>query len=406
MVIFQHNMPEKNLYAYKNFKIRGEEKAISIFLPFFGEWTVTQGHDGEYTHKDEWRHAWDFEIFDENGKSYSGDGNYCEDYYCYNKDVLAPAKGVVEEVVDKVEDNIIGEKNLVNNWGNTVIIKHDDFTYSKLSHLKPGSIVVKKGQHVELGETVGRCGNSGLSPYPPLHFQLQNFPYVGAPTVNYPLSSFIRINKDNIDFCSNTVPEDRDIVSNIKSNSIVRNIFNIVPGKKFKWEVITEGEKQIYNWDVYSLYESNYIYCRETKSSAYFKSDDSVLRFEYFKGSKKSLLYYFYLAFYKVQTGLYKGLEISDELPVDKVFGLNKRFWQDFISPFYIYLKAEYHMKYVNVNEDFNGVHLHLESAVVAKKFKKDKYRISFSVNITDNGIDDFKIRDNNKIIEAKCISC
>jgi len=288
VVMIQHNMPEKNLYAYNNFKARGEEKEISMFLPFFGEWAVTQGHNGEYTHKDEWRHAWDFEIFNEEGNCYSGDGDYCEDYYCYDKAILAPARGIVEEVVDNIEDNIIGEKNLVNNWGNTVIIKHSENVYTKLSHLKPASIIVKKGQHIELGETIGRCGNSGLSPYPHLHFQVQQYPYVGAHTINYPFSSFIRINNGDMEFCSNIVPDNKDIVSNIKSNAIIRNIFNMVPGKKFEWEVTYNGKKQIQHWDVYSLYGSKYIYCRDTKSSAYFKSDDSVLRFEYFKGSNKS----------------------------------------------------------------------------------------------------------------------
>lgn len=404
VVNVQHNMPERNLYAYKNYKIRGEEKLVSIFLPFFGDWTVTQGHDGEYTHKEEWKHAWDFEICDDDGNTYSGEGDYCEDYYCYNKAILAPARGIVEEVIDGIEDNIIGEKNVVNNWGNTVIIKHAEYLYTKLCHLKAGSITVKKGQHIELGEVIGLCGNSGLSPYPHLHFQVQQFPYVGAHTIYYPFSSFV-CNKDGkIEFCSNSIPENKSLVSNVKGNNILKNVFNMIPGKKFVWEVEYEGKREREIWDVYSFYGSKYIYCEETKSSAYFKSDDSVLSFDYFKGSNKSLLYYFYLALYKVQTGLYEGLEIRDEFPVDKIFGLRNRFWQDLISPFFIYLKAEYNMKYVKIDEDFTGLHLIIDSAVTASRFNREVFKKLFSISITDKGIESFTVNYKNKKIVAKCI--
>jgi len=61
-------------------------------LPFWGEWTVTQAHDGEHTHKKDWRHAWDFEIFDETGMAYKNAGGSCEDFYCYNKRFCRPMK--------------------------------------------------------------------------------------------------------------------------------------------------------------------------------------------------------------------------------------------------------------------------------------------------------------------------
>jgi hypothetical protein len=67
---------------------------VQIKLPFYGEWTVTQAYDGEHTHKNEWRHALDFEIMDDEFKSYRGEGNICSDYYCYDKAVLAPADGI------------------------------------------------------------------------------------------------------------------------------------------------------------------------------------------------------------------------------------------------------------------------------------------------------------------------
>jgi len=115
-VVIQQNSPEKNLYSYQNYLARFRQKTpVSIKLPFYGEWMVTQGHDGEFTHQGLWKHAWDFMIVDEDIKTYTDKGDYPEDYYCYGKAVTAPADGIGEEVVDNVPDNIIGEVDVKNN---------------------------------------------------------------------------------------------------------------------------------------------------------------------------------------------------------------------------------------------------------------------------------------------------
>ena len=89
-----------------------------LHVPFWGEWMVSQGHNGKYTHKGDWGKAFDFVLLDEENKSYRSRGLLCENYYCFNKPVLAPADGIVEAIVDEFDDNEIGKVNVVNNWGN------------------------------------------------------------------------------------------------------------------------------------------------------------------------------------------------------------------------------------------------------------------------------------------------
>ena len=133
----QHYSPETNLYAYLNNKERLNRFLYHpVQLPFWGEWTVTQGHDGAFTHKDEWGKAFDFMILDEEGKSYKSAGLTCEDYYCFGKPVTAPADGFIVDIVDHIEDNAVGEVNTTNNWGNSLVIQHITGLYSQLSHLK------------------------------------------------------------------------------------------------------------------------------------------------------------------------------------------------------------------------------------------------------------------------------
>ncbi|WP_432329629.1 hypothetical protein ACRQ5D_16800 [Mucilaginibacter sp. P25] len=109
---------------------------MRLNLPFMGYWTVSQGYNGSITHKGEWGQALDFVITDDEQKTFQHPGTLPEHFYCFNKPVLACGDGVVELVVNHVEDNDIGEENLKENWGNTVVVRHAAGLYSKLSHLK------------------------------------------------------------------------------------------------------------------------------------------------------------------------------------------------------------------------------------------------------------------------------
>jgi len=57
--------PEKNLYNYLNNKERLQNiNHIRLQLPFIGKWMVSQGYDGNITHKGDWSKALDFIIVD------------------------------------------------------------------------------------------------------------------------------------------------------------------------------------------------------------------------------------------------------------------------------------------------------------------------------------------------------
>jgi murein DD-endopeptidase MepM/ murein hydrolase activator NlpD len=58
--------------------------------------------------------------------------------------------------------------------GNHVVLDLGKGVYAVLAHLQRGSVSVSPGQRVRRGEVIGRCGNSGNSTEPHLHFQLQD----------------------------------------------------------------------------------------------------------------------------------------------------------------------------------------------------------------------------------------
>jgi murein DD-endopeptidase MepM/ murein hydrolase activator NlpD len=127
----------------------------------------------------EWGSALDFVITDEN-RTYALPGSKKEDYYCYNKPVLAPADGYVYQISNITKDNEIGDVNTNKNWGNTIILNHLNGLFTQISHLKQDSFKVQVGDYVTKGTILASCGNSGRSPEPHLHFQVQLTPEIGA----------------------------------------------------------------------------------------------------------------------------------------------------------------------------------------------------------------------------------
>lgn len=157
--------------------------SISYSLPFTGAWTVLNGGVDEKT-SHSWdvytqRYAYDFVVIGDDGLTYAGDPSDVRSYLCYGLPILAPADGEVvfardadpdtPPMLDSDDPGCAGEDIR----GNFVLIRHASGEYSCLAHLAPGSVTVKAGQRVARGQEVGRCGCSGNSSEPHLHFHVQ-----------------------------------------------------------------------------------------------------------------------------------------------------------------------------------------------------------------------------------------
>lgn len=405
-VFIQSNSPEINLYNYVNNNHRYRNQVYySIRLPFFGEWVVSQSYDGKLTHKDKWKYAYDFVIIDSNRKTFTNQGLALEDYYCYDKAVLAPADGYVEEIIDGIPDNPIGKVNLEENWGNTIIIRHGEGFYSQISHLKPGSFKVQKGSFVKSGQIIASCGNSGRSPEPHIHFQLQTVPIVGAETIDYPFGFYLTKVNNQLKYNSYNRPLQNEIVCNLEINEFMRNAFSMSPGMKLEFEIEEKGKRKKVEWEVFTdIYNVSYLYCKESDSYAYFANDNKVFYFYNFVGSKKSLLYYFFLSFYKIPLGFYKNLEVTDSVAIHHIYSSAGLFLQDFISPFFLLLNGDYKLYYVSMNDEISPTSIILKSEIIKSFFKKETKKYSFDIEITNKGICYFKINFKNKLITAKCL--
>ena len=150
----------------------------SFRLPFDGQWLVFWGGESkELNHHHDsasQRFAFDFLIVDESGRTHQGKGKENKDYFAFGQPVLAPADGVVTDVITGVRDNTPGYMNPTFAGGNAVILMHCENEVSVLAHFQQGSIRVKCGDKVKRGQVLGLCGNSGNSSEPHVHFHVQN----------------------------------------------------------------------------------------------------------------------------------------------------------------------------------------------------------------------------------------
>lgn len=197
--------PEEVLDEHLAGAVRYPGSPRTLTLPFTGRWTVWQAFDGPWTHQGPWRYAYDFVITDDQGETHRGEGTRVEDYMAYGKPVLSPVSGRVVRVVDGVPDNPIGETDRTRNWGNLVVISDERGFFVEISHFAESSIKVREGEWVERGSPLGLCGNSGYSPQPHIHVQVQESDRVGSPTLPFSFASYA---EGPVFHANDTPPED------------------------------------------------------------------------------------------------------------------------------------------------------------------------------------------------------
>ena len=390
LTAFQNYSPETNLYQFLNGEERLKDfKFFNLSLPFMGAWTVSQGYDGKITHKGDWQHALDFVLRDIDDKSYDLPGIKPEDYYCFNKPVLAAGDGVVEEVISHIDDNVIGQVNLQQNWGNTIVIKHTGHLFTKVSHLKKNSVKVKPGDIVKQGDIIGLCGNSGRSPEPHLHFQVQCTPYIGSKTLAYPFAYYA--SETNSVLKSFQIPAEGETIQKPEINPYLKHAFHFLPGYI---STVTDDEGKRETWEVFTDdFNTTYFYCRENQAVAYFVNNVNVFYFTRFYGDRASMLFLFYQAAYKID---YSAHTVADHYAAD-VERFKPSLWlQDLLAPFLIFTRNNYSNHVIPKND---GLIVNVEAKKLV--FNHHNIFLNAEIYIDNKGITGIQFEYNNKKLKV-----
>ncbi|HTR74201.1 MAG TPA: M23 family metallopeptidase [Solirubrobacterales bacterium] len=183
-------------------------EAVVVAPPLRGpDWVVANGCCSEFTahrgtvlpvdgapHVAE-RFAIDFVQIDPLGRLFGGALDQLSSYPYFGDEVHSATAGKVVGVLDDIPNTpagsfppaITAEKA----GGNHVVVAMGDGRYAFYAHLQPGSVRVKVGQKVKVGQTLGLLGNSGNSNAPHLHFHVMDSPHpLASNGVPYRFSSF------------------------------------------------------------------------------------------------------------------------------------------------------------------------------------------------------------------------
>ncbi len=390
LLYFTPGSPEENLYYHQNRKNRFDRfKYFYPELPFFGEWFVSQGFEGAYTHKNAWKYAWDFVVIDEKKSQFSNEGNQLTDYYCYKLPVSSPLDGKVVKVASSIPNNEVGDVNLDKNWGNTVIIDHGEGLFSAASHLDSDSIKLKENDYILKGDVIGLCGNSGRSPYPHIHFQYQLTDKIGDKTYRFPFAHFIEKREDKLIAKSFDYPKENSIIQNIVVHKTIKKAFGLRLGDKITLQCSVNENSFTEEWEVkVDIYNMLYIE-NDQKETAYIYLTDKVFYFSHYLGSKKSALYYFFLLAYQVPLCYHANLEWKDQYSLSQLNGTSIRYLTEFLLSFKNFIHAEGNFKYLERDE-------HSESFIIENKIELKGNGILSSLNKTMSG--QIKISDDGKI--------
>jgi urea transporter/murein DD-endopeptidase MepM/ murein hydrolase activator NlpD len=355
-----------NLLEIQRYK--GYPTALS--LPFAGKWTVWQGFDGQWTHQGQWKYAYDF-IINVDGKSYKGEGLKLEDYYAYKKPVLSPVRGRIVKVISNLPDNKIGEVDKVNNWGNLLIIQSETGIFIEISHLAQNSLKVKEGDWVEKGALLALCGNSGYSPQPHIHIQVQAAGYIGAYTIPFSFINYLSGSKFN----SNYLPLEGETVEPVYTDKNLLLKMNFILDSTFEYEVFNAQDKKI---DLLKLTvkmdaESN-LYFDSGKGKLYFGINNGNFYFYRAEGEDKYLNLLF-IAMPRFPLVSRKSIEWSDNVPLGASATGFKKVAAQFLSSFYPGLS---NIRGVYKFKDNNEIEGRIESKLLNFSYKTS---VSFHKN-------------------------
>jgi hypothetical protein len=192
------------------------------------------------------------------------------------------------------------------------------------------------------------------------------------------------------------VPKEGEQIANVEVNLLLTEAFNWAPGKKFRF--INQENLELIEWEVFTdAWNRLYLFEPKSKSYAYFINDGTRFYFTDFEGNRKSHLFHLYLSCYSILLGTYPKIKLNDQLPLIH-FNSPYLIWlQDLLAPFYLFTEARYQSVLAEIDQLMAPQLIKLESKVEAYLFKKRFKTNTYSLIITENGLEEIIINTKSK---------
>jgi hypothetical protein len=143
----------------------------SYFFAARATWGTPAAREDQTVYRLPWRAPLAF--FCANGRNgtgaHVGDGRFAWDIVMPEGTEILAARG---GLVFATEDRYSAAGNDPTLPSNYVFVAHEDGTYARYLHLRPGGVAVRIGERVQPGDLLGYSGNTGWSMGPHLHFDV------------------------------------------------------------------------------------------------------------------------------------------------------------------------------------------------------------------------------------------
>jgi len=174
--------------------------AVVLAPPFKGEWYVFHGGNSPLINRHHFvgseQYAMDI-LLPGDGKLPFENVTDLDKYETFGKSLLSPVDGVVAYLENSLADQLIGNRDATNPYGNHIVIKTEPEVFVLMAHLQKDSVLVSEGDQVTIGQEIARIGNSGNTSQPHLHIQaMTREDFLDTNTLPLPIS-FTVANQDS-----------------------------------------------------------------------------------------------------------------------------------------------------------------------------------------------------------------
>jgi hypothetical protein len=152
---------------------------------------------------------------------------------------------------------------------------------------------VRVGDVVTPGMEIGRCGNSGRSPVPHLHFQVQRSRLLGTPTIAFDFGDVVVRKDDQLVMGTHTVPSERSFVRPAQRDDGLARAVAWAPGMAFALTDKGNGRSELAKVEI-DLHGTRML--RSSAGRLSFDAYENGLVLVDYSGSSDSLLRYLLLA--------------------------------------------------------------------------------------------------------------
>jgi peptidase M23-like protein len=175
-----------------------DESPIVVAPPLRGEWIAGDSANNrpDAAHRRavlvDNGHAWlaqlyaidwvQYQTVDGKRTTWKGPEDKNDSYFCYNQPIYSVAAGKVVDTSDGMAENVPHSGKYAvpidfnNAAGNHVVVEIAPHRYVLYAHMRPGTVQVKTGDEVGVGQIIGHVGNTGSSSEPHLHMHIDDQP--------------------------------------------------------------------------------------------------------------------------------------------------------------------------------------------------------------------------------------